>query len=60
VLGISGATSGTFGSMWPPGMSKACRVYLLPSCAHIVMWRFLDSRWQKKTETKGPSDMRPA
>jgi hypothetical protein len=31
----------------------------LPFCAHIVMWRFHTSRWQKRTKTKGPFDMRP-
>jgi hypothetical protein len=40
-------------------MSKACQVCLRPSCAHIVMWRFLDSRWRRKMKTKGPFDMLP-
>jgi hypothetical protein len=29
-------------------------------CAHTAMWRFLDSRWRRKTKTKGPFDMLPA
>jgi hypothetical protein len=52
MLGTSGVTGGIFGSMWLPVMSKACQVCLRPSCAHIIMWRFLDLRWRKKKKMK--------
>jgi hypothetical protein len=60
VLGTSGVTGGILSPMWLLVMSKACRVCLRPSCAHIVMWRSLNSRWRRKTKTKGSFDMLPA